>query len=577
MTTDKDSIFSWRGWYLLAGIAIAVYFTTAFQLADNTPKYDDLNDVFGFFKELTQASTFWQSCAAFFYPNNEHITATNHLIYWLQYQLLGTMDFRALMLTGHVIIAMTGVLLALCVDGNRRPFFFLAFTLAYINLYSWDSSFKAMTALSNQSVIFFTVAAILVLQRYRSIGFGIGLAMLASFSQGNGMLVWPVGLLLLANESNCSSKRKYALLLWCCSGVAATLLYIWAKLLFKLPGPSLTLPYLSGLLQQAPLVPLTASLAFLGSTGLAKTASTMAIIIGTLSCTMIVIAHSRNRLAQPTLFYLAVFIILSAITASGLRGLIAGSADVMLESRYKMYSLAFIMIACVFAAEYSSGTMARRMILITALLVATTLHLDSYREIPAIKRQAENFHTSYDYWLVDGDFKNQTVYFAPLSDYFLFIGHYLSLFDFWQLAPSGQVLKTAPKLLETAECPTAVTEPANCDFTIHHRGNAIATQVNANFANDSTGNRLWLCNTQSGQALQFALPDTRTGHVRWLIPEQLIPAGQYLAWINSKGTGTCAASAIQPNSSPGMLIKKPRKVDEQMHELFNGATTVTGE
>ncbi|MBK8288412.1 MAG: hypothetical protein IPK95_07100 [Cellvibrionales bacterium] len=75
-----------RWWYALAATCIAYYAFTVTQLADSTPKFDDLNDVFGFFKQLALAHTPLQKIGAFFYPNNEHITFFSHLVYLTQYR-----------------------------------------------------------------------------------------------------------------------------------------------------------------------------------------------------------------------------------------------------------------------------------------------------------------------------------------------------------------------------------------------------------------------------------------------------------------------------------------------------------
>lgn len=63
-----QDIFTSRRWYALAAISIAGYLIAACLLADNTPKFDDLNDVFGFFKQLALAQTPLQKTGAFFIP-----------------------------------------------------------------------------------------------------------------------------------------------------------------------------------------------------------------------------------------------------------------------------------------------------------------------------------------------------------------------------------------------------------------------------------------------------------------------------------------------------------------------------
>ncbi|MBK8288377.1 MAG: hypothetical protein IPK95_06895 [Cellvibrionales bacterium] len=115
------------------------------------------------------AHTPLQKIGAFFYPNNEHITFFSHLVYFTQYQLLGEIRFYPLILIGHLIIVATACLMGTAIDNSRRPFYFATITIGYINLYCWDSSFKAMTAISNQAVLLFAVATFFALLRWHKL------------------------------------------------------------------------------------------------------------------------------------------------------------------------------------------------------------------------------------------------------------------------------------------------------------------------------------------------------------------------------------------------------------------------
>ena len=571
---DKPSLFTSKSWYLPALVVLLFYGWTVFNLADNTPKFDDLNDVFGFFKELAVAQTFWQKVGAFFYPNNEHITVTNHVIYWLQYQLTGSIYFRWLIIIGHTIIALTACVLAASIQGKHKPFYSLVMILAYVNLYCWDSSFKAMTALSNQSVILFSVASLLLLQRYQKTGAAIAFAFLASFSQANGMLVWIVGAFIIVFDTAWQGVRIRPLALWLLGMLLSIALYIWAKKTYSIENPAAASVDIWALWQQKPWLPFTSTLAFLGGTGLEKTATLLAIIIGMFNCTVIITGQWLQPRAQQPLFYIALFIIASAIAASGLRGLIGGSTDTVVESRYKMYSLALFIIALLFLAENIHSIVAKRCIMTATLALAILLHVNAYQNKPLIQLQAEKFNSSYQHWVVDGDFKHQAIYFPPMSDYFLFIAHHLQLLDFFQFTPSHELLTTTLAVNETHACPTASTL-AMCAFKIQHRGNAIAVQLFTQFDAHSTNNRLWLCNNSAKPLIQFALPDAQAGAAHWLIPEALIPAGEYQVWITGDGVGTCAANVADtdPNHPSPVFIKKPRKVDAQMRQIFNGSVT----
>ncbi|MCC7517298.1 MAG: hypothetical protein IT470_08165, partial [Pseudomonadales bacterium] len=62
---STNNILTSRYWYVFALSVIVIYLTSAALLTDQTPKFDDLNDVFGFFKQLALAQTVPQKLGAF--------------------------------------------------------------------------------------------------------------------------------------------------------------------------------------------------------------------------------------------------------------------------------------------------------------------------------------------------------------------------------------------------------------------------------------------------------------------------------------------------------------------------------
>ncbi|HNI38001.1 MAG TPA: hypothetical protein PKZ68_06875, partial [Pseudomonadales bacterium] len=280
MMHTKNDILASRYWYALAALSVLSYLIAACWLTDNTPKFDDLNDVFGFFKQLAFAQTPLQKIGAFFYPNNEHVTAFSHLLYFLQYQLLGEIRFYGLTLIGHLIIVATGCVLGCTINNARRPFYFALFTIGYLNLYYWDSSFKAMTAISNQAVILFSLAALFALVRCKNFALGIFFALLATFSQGNGVLIWLVGAIILLLNAETQTRRFVTLALWLSCAVSAYVLYAWARHTYGSPSP-ISLAYLQAHWQNTWLWQmLGAVLAFLGSTVFSAVHLGIAIALG---------------------------------------------------------------------------------------------------------------------------------------------------------------------------------------------------------------------------------------------------------------------------------------------------------
>ncbi|HQQ74298.1 MAG TPA: hypothetical protein PK031_04025 [Pseudomonadales bacterium] len=560
MSVNAEKILSSRWWYLLPAIGIAAYLLSVVQLADNTPKLDDLNDVFGFFKQLALANTPLQKTSAFFYPNNEHITLVNHLIYYAQYCLLGEIRFYPLILIGHLIVIATGLLLAIAANHTRQPFYFAVVALAYINLHYWDSTFKAMTAISNQAVILFAIASLFSLLRWHHFLLAIVFALLATFSQGNGIIIWPLGLLALFLEPHWQTVRGRYIAIWVCCALLSLCIYYWAQHTLGTPSP-VTAAMVFSLFQAQPTLPVFSVLAFLGSTALLPTQTYLAIAIG-IGALLILLWTMRSTTRPDRLIMLiALFLLASAVIAGVSRGLAAGNITGVLESRYKMYSIALVMLVL---TQIVKKPAQHALVAGVMLVIALCIHSSGYRNISAIRQQAQQFSESYQYWLEDGDLRRQTVYFPPMSDHFLFVAEHLRLFDFMQLAQFEAIMQPLPA--ESGhKCPQTPAPADHCPMTIQHHGNAIAIAIDVH--QPALPANITLCDEQANTVMEFTIPVTVSlekpaSQQHWLIPEADIPAGNYRVLFQPDQQAACETH----------LIKKPRKVKTEMRTLFGGVS-----
>ncbi len=555
----SENLLHSRRWYALSAISALSYLVLACWLTDSTPKFDDLNDVFGFFKQLALAQTPLQKVGAFFYPNNEHVTAFSHLIYFLQYQLLGSIHFYGLTIIGHLIIIATACLLACTINSPRRPFYFAVTMLGYLNLYYWDSSFKTMTAISNQTVILFTLAVFFALLRLKNILLAICFALLASFSQANGVLVWFVGLFLLILDTQ-QPQKPLRIALWLLSASAAITLYAWARHAMGQSSP-VTLAFVLEHWQARFVWQIISSgFAFLGSTIFSTMHPALAVAFGAVNlfAAGYWLLHYRQHNVLITAIIL--FLLCSATSSSLMRG-IAFGIEGTIESRYKMYSMALTLLMGAACIEYWLPVRWRLRAAALLLLMALTFQLSALRVIPAIQSQAQRFQASYRLWLEDGDFRRQAIYFPPMSDHFLFAAQYLGVIDLMQFAPQKAILRRLPAAPER-NCPPASALAAPCSMTIRHRGNALAVVVRADSTLPALPATVTLCDTQTDAVMEYAILETPTAQQTWLIPEAEIPAGQYRVLIQPTHQAACET----------VLTKKPRKVETEMRTLFTEQT-----
>jgi hypothetical protein len=562
-----DRYLSSRWWYALAATCIAYYAFTVTQLADSTPKFDDLNDVFGFFKQLALAHTPLQKIGAFFYPNNEHITFFSHLVYFTQYQLLGEIRFYPLILTGHLIIVATACLLGTAIDSGRRPFYFATITIGYINLYCWDSSFKAMTAISNQAVLLFAVATFFALLRWHKLWIALVFALFATFSQGNGILVWPLGLLVLLLDTHWQPSRRHCISIWMFTAVGAIAIYGWAHHVYGMPSPARATTIFS-LLDKGFTLPILSVFAFLGSTVFSPVHVMLAIAVGAGTAVIFSCCAWRSRNRHTLVLTITGFLLVSAVIASITRGLLTGEASAVLESRYKMYSVAFVLLTLVWLCEQSSKPAQRAALAAILLVVSLGIHASSYRVVWAIQHQAQKFSESYQYWLEDGDFRRQALYFPPMSDHFLFVAEHLQLFNFMQFVPNGAILTPLPAV-SARTCPPTPAPADHCPMTIRHRGNALFVVIDGITIDVETldGNishppalpaNITLCDEQANAVMEFVIPEHPASQQHWLVPEADIPAGNYRVLFQPAQQPACETQ----------LTKKPRKVKTEMRTLF---------
>jgi hypothetical protein len=557
----KNDILASRGWYALAALSVIGYLITACWLTDNTPKFDDLNDVFGFFKQLALAQKPLQKLGAFFYPNNEHVTAFSHLIYFLQYQLLGEVHFYGLTLIGHLIIVATGCVLGCTINNTRKPFYFAIFTVGYLSLYYWDSSFKAMTAISNQAVILFSLATLFVLVRCKNFALGIFFALLATFTQGNGVLIWPVGAVILLFDTQYQAQRLRYVMLWLLTAACAALLYAWAKHTYGTPSPITLADVIEHWEAHFIGRMLGAALAFLGSTVFSTAHLGLAMTVGALALFAALFWLLRYRAVDWLISGILLFALASALTAGATRGLAFGAAGAV-ESRYKMYSLLATLLLSTVCIEYWLPARWRNRAAMLLLAVAMSIQLSAFRMVPFIQSQAQRFQETYRLWIEDGDFRRLAIYFPPMSDHFLFVADHLGIIKLMQFAPEAAILPRLP-VVAGQFCPPTSTPAVPCSIAIRHRGNALAVVVSADSTLPALPATITLCDTQTTDAaMAFAIPETAAALQTWLIPEAEIPAGQYRVMIQPAQQAACETT----------LIKKPRKVASEMRTLFKEQT-----
>lgn len=209
-------------------LAVLMYCWSLIHFSLNLPKGDDYFDVLRFLNEYNAAGGWDEKFRLIFSNNNEHKTALAHLVYLVFYHMLGQIDFRLLMFFGNLGMLGMVALFAWHWKDAPGPSVGALAAVYLLNFQSWDSMFWAMASISNFWVLFLGFLSISCLFHRASWAFSLAClaAVLATFSQGNGLLVWPLGALCLFYRHGFRRGGRQ-LALWCLLAVAIIAFYFW--------------------------------------------------------------------------------------------------------------------------------------------------------------------------------------------------------------------------------------------------------------------------------------------------------------------------------------------------------------
>ena len=375
------------GWVLLA-LPLLVFWWTWQHYAVNIPKWDD-HALRAFLYYAGQEPTFWGKLQWLFKQHNEHRIVYDRLITALDYGLFGKLNYRHLMVVGNLsLVGLLAVFMGVLrrKDGlvwHRLPVLYaVPVALLLVNLSQWENMFWGMASLQNFSVVLWVLAAFYLLTYTNRRGLALLMAVLATLTSGNGLLVWPLGFLLLLLDPTVRSvtpkpKKLRPLLGWSVAALVVIGLYFWG---FEKPGGTHAIrPGMFALLKGWLAVtgaaaeaipignPLTNSILLGGLL--------MLITFGITAVTVFVHQRSIGRAVQAlfrtdrrsnpipippmTLFFWASAAFLLGTAAVVAYARTGFGADLLITSRYKLYSLTLLALLYVYAVTMLPGQLAR--------------------------------------------------------------------------------------------------------------------------------------------------------------------------------------------------------------------------
>ncbi|GHB81365.1 hypothetical protein [Persicitalea jodogahamensis] len=180
-------------------IPVGIFFWVWEYYAINIPKWDD-HALKAFLLEYLQAPDFSGKVQALFRQHNEHRITITRFIALLDFEIFGALNFKRLMLYGNIILVGMIALWWVVLKNNNKPFYTLIpIPFIWLTLSHYENMYWGMAAVQNFGVVVFSVWALYcsISRRRGPFLLSLVLAALACLTSGNGLLVLPIGSVLL--------------------------------------------------------------------------------------------------------------------------------------------------------------------------------------------------------------------------------------------------------------------------------------------------------------------------------------------------------------------------------------------
>lgn len=325
----------------LVAFPVILFYAVLFQTALDLPFYDDYLSALDFTNQLTQLHSFSAKASFFLAAQlNEYKLPFEKAIIWLQFCLYGHVNFAVLSAIGNSFVLLLGVMLWKMFLpthkdlGSRLAMFipvsWLLFQFEYHELLNWGCA-----ALQHISVLVFAFASIYLLFRTtRQAFYGAGACfLLAVASSGNGFLLFPIGLSVLAMRRR--YRRILAWLIACTACIAAYSYHYNVMSSRSSPDHSI----LSAILRLQPAYVVS----FMGNAA-SIPFPLASFFLGIALCFFFAwMAYRGYGRRNPAVSCCVLFMLLTAIGVAGIRSDLGLGQS--LSSRYTIYSALFLIFA----------------------------------------------------------------------------------------------------------------------------------------------------------------------------------------------------------------------------------------
>jgi len=327
---------------LLVAFPPVLFYTILFRNALNIPIFDDYDAVLNFLNGLVQLRTL--SARASYFLASQHCEYKlffPHGLACLQFYLCGHVDFSLLSALANGLVLLLVILLwKIFLPAHKnlvsRLTWFIPVSWLIFQLQYWETLNFATPGLQHIAGLTFSLSTIYLLVRGERWAFYSATAclILAVSSDGNGLLIVPIGMLILTLD------RRYARAVsWLVvsGGCIAAYAYRYNVMSSQIDHQR---SVISLVLRFRPAY----TLSFIGcAASFPYYYQAARLLLGILLCIFFIYMGCRGYIRKnPTVSYCVLFLLLSAIGATGLR---SNFGAMILPSRYTIYSALFLTFA----------------------------------------------------------------------------------------------------------------------------------------------------------------------------------------------------------------------------------------
>lgn len=206
----------------------AYYFQVIYQYALNIPHWDDYDAILKFVIDFTKTESIIEKIRLLFAQHNEHRIALVRISSLLMFYINGTINFKGIILLGNLfLLLITGVLfLSFQKESSKDLYYFIPVSFFIFQLLNFENSVWAMATLQNFGVLTMALLSAYFLSKRsaKHFIFACVFAVAATFSSGNGMLIFMAGLLSLFLQGRTSKER----IIWTLLAILSIGLYFYS-------------------------------------------------------------------------------------------------------------------------------------------------------------------------------------------------------------------------------------------------------------------------------------------------------------------------------------------------------------